>query len=85
MQPILTTVSGSGVHFRLADHADAMKATEWIDIQVKRSDLKHGSGTLIPELELQFLAELQVAALNHALQLIQTEIRRLKNMGRERP
>jgi hypothetical protein len=81
MKPISTTVSDKGVHFRLSDEADPTKAREWIDILIKRTDLKLSSGTTPRGLEVQYLSELQIAALDHALQLIQAEIRRLKNMG----
>jgi hypothetical protein len=80
MKPISTTVSENSVHFRLADETDPAKAREWIDILIKRTDLKIPSGTA-PHLEIQYLSVLQIAALNHALQLIQDEIRRLKNMN----
>ncbi len=81
MKPVSTTVTELGVHFRLADHADSAKATEWIDIQVKSGDLRQHSGAVIPQAELQYLSELQIAAPGHSLQLIRAEIQRLRNMG----
>lgn len=82
MQHVATTISAEAIHIRYADAVNPTQAAEWIDVQIKRVDAKRASGTPIQELESLFLAELQVAALDHARQLIDLEIRRLKNTGR---
>jgi hypothetical protein len=76
MQHVETTISQHAIHVRYADAANPADAEQLIDVQVKLSAAK------IVEPELQYLAELRVAALGHVLQLIQGEIRRLKNSGR---
>jgi hypothetical protein len=75
MQHVETTISQHAIRVRYADAVNPADAEQWIDLRVKMSAAK------VTEPEIQCLAELRVAALDHALQLIQAEIRRLKNSG----
>lgn len=77
LAPVETTVSATAVHVRYADHADASKATEWIDVKVKLSDLKLLSGTKVANPETHPLAGLRLAALLHAREVADAEIQRL--------
>lgn len=75
MQHVETTISQHSIRVRYADAADPVQAEQWIDLQVRLSSAK------ISEPEIQYLGELRTKALEHALLLIQSEIRRLKNAG----
>jgi hypothetical protein len=86
MQHVETTISAAAVHVRLADTIDPAKSTQWVDVQFPLEALKHPTnGTAITEPADQFLGELQGAALGRALQVIQAEIRRLKNAASANP
>ncbi len=75
MQHIETTLLQHSIRLRYADAIEAPEAREWLDLQIKLSTAK------ISEPEIQYLGELRIKALEYALQLIQGEIRRLKNAG----
>jgi hypothetical protein len=77
-----TTISAATIRMRFADQADAAKATEWIDYQVKLEDLKHASGTKIPSpMEHHFLGVLQAAAIRHVREAVSVEIQHLANLA----
>jgi hypothetical protein len=82
LTPVETTVSATAIRVRYADHADASKATEWIDVQVKLSDLKLLSGTKITNPDTHPLAGLRLTALLHAREVANAEIQRLAEIVR---
>jgi hypothetical protein len=83
MKLIETTVSEKTVRLRLADKAEPAEATEWLDVQMRHQDLKLPSGTVVPRIRAQALGALEIAALDHVLRIVQREIERLRNAGRE--
>jgi hypothetical protein len=77
---VQTTISGATIRLRYADSEDHDKATEWIDLQFSASDLNHPSaGSALGDLEPQFLAEIRGAVLRRARDVIDAEIRRLRD------
>jgi len=85
MKLIETTVSGSALRMRYADDADATKASEWVDFQVRLSHMEREPGKTIADPELLFLAELRRAALEHVQSAIGAEIRRLQALANRTP
>jgi hypothetical protein len=77
LMPVETTISATAIHVRYADNADAAKATEWIDVQVKLSNLKLPSGTVVKDPESHLLAGLRLTALLYAREEANAEIQRL--------
>ena len=80
MQLIETTVLTSSVRMRYADNADATKATEWIDFQVPLGLLAEGEPK-IDDPELNFLAEIRLAALRRVRDVIGAETQRLSRLA----
>ena len=78
MKIVETTISETSIRMRYADSSDPLKATEWIDFQLKLSELKRPSGTKLGEPEPLHLAELRRAALQCVQDLLDNEIRRLR-------
>jgi hypothetical protein len=77
---IQTTIWGATIRLRYADSPEHEKATEWIDLQFATSDLKHpNSGSALGDPEPQFLVEIRGAVLRRARDLIDAEIRRLRD------
>ena len=62
MKPIETTITATTVRMRYADKSDAAAAMEWVDIQVKISDLQRSSGTPMGDTERLPVAEVRRAA-----------------------
>jgi hypothetical protein len=83
MKLIETTVSETTVRMQYADNADPEKATQWIDLQFRMADLKHGSGTPLPPVAPLKLAAIQAAALTRAQELIGEEMGRLLALVRQ--
>jgi hypothetical protein len=82
MKLIGTTVSGKSVRMRYATDADPAKATEWLEFQMHTATVKsEGQDRQIPDLELEYLAELHKAALLRARETIDSEIRRLRELA----
>ena len=85
MKLVATTVSETSLRMRYADNADAQLSTEWIEFRLKISDLRRPSDTPIANPELLPLAELHRAALQHARDVLDSEIQRLRELeGRRR-
>jgi hypothetical protein len=81
MKLIETTVLETTVRMRYANDADPTKATETMDFQFSLPSLKqpNGDGKALGDPELQFLAEIEAAALLYAQSAINAEIVRLRD------
>ena len=79
MMFVETVVSEKTIRVRIADEDDPTVATEWIDLLVLVSKLASATNRdrKLEDLESRMLAELQVAALHRARDVIADEIRRL--------
>jgi hypothetical protein len=76
MYVVQTGVTPSAIRIRFADFPEPADAKEWIDLQVpvEQLPLRLPQG----DLECRSVAEIQVAALQHARGVIAAEIRRLE-------
>lgn len=75
-----TTIYPAAIRMRFADHADATKATEWIDFQVPLAGLKRPNDPAekaMTDPELQFVSEVRLAALRYVRGIIGDETQRL--------
>jgi hypothetical protein len=81
MKLVETKVAESTVRVRFADHVDPLKAANWIDMQLPLAELRdpYGEGDL-GDPELRYLAEVRLAALRSARDVIGAEIQRLSNL-----
>lgn len=82
MNVVETTIAATTIRMRLADHADPMKAQEWIDFQVPLGPLQFltpstGIGSPLGPPEKRNLATIREAALRYVQDAISTEIRRV--------
>jgi hypothetical protein len=85
MNLVETTIGESLVHLRFAD--DPNQSLFWIDIQVPLSELKSPNEQDQPltNLDMQYLAEVRLAALQYARAIIGAETQRLSALvGRRR-
>ncbi|MBJ7542335.1 hypothetical protein [Rhodomicrobium udaipurense] len=80
MKLIETTITGTSVRMRYADHEDAAKATQWVDFQVPISELHLPSETALGDPEPRSLALVRLAALRYARDVIGSETQRLSNL-----
>jgi hypothetical protein len=84
MQIVETAVKLPTIKIVLADNLDGAAATERIELEVPIAELKSPTDRKLPlaQLELQYLAEVQGAALLRTRDVIDTEIRRLRDAAR---
>jgi hypothetical protein len=82
MKLVETTVTATSVRMRFADDMDPAKATIWIDFQVPLSELRHPTNEQksLGDPELQFLAEVRLAALRFVRGTIAGETQRLAEL-----
>ena len=79
---IETTVLETTVRMRYADDVDPAKATQWIDFQVPLAELQSPNGRVeLGDPESRYLAEIRLAALRHARDVIGAETQRLSNLA----
>ncbi len=81
MKLIETTITESTVHMRYADNADATKAKHWIDFQVPLDKLTLPPERPLGDPELQFLAEVRLAALRYVREVTFSENQRLSGLA----
>jgi hypothetical protein len=82
MTLIETIVSETSIRMRYADHEDPVRATQWLDFKVLIADLKSpDQHNLLGDPETRFLAEVRLAALRHARDIIGDETKRLSNLA----
>jgi hypothetical protein len=81
MKLIATTITETAVHMRYADNADAAKAKTWIDFQVPLEQLTLPPERPLEDPELQYLAEVRLAALRYAREVIFAENQRLSSLA----
>jgi hypothetical protein len=80
MKLVETTITEAHVRMRLSDAEDRTKATEWIDIQIKRSDLKRASGTSVSNLDDLNLPLIQAIILENAQAALDAGTGRLRSL-----
>jgi hypothetical protein len=83
MKLIETAVTETAVYMRLADHADPEKAKHWIDFQVPFEKLMVPAGmgeNPLGDPELRSLAEVRLAALRYAREIIAAETQHLSGL-----
>ncbi len=78
MKLIETVVTHTSVRIRLADDADRLKALNWIECQLQRSDLRRLSGTPAANLDALPLPTVRQVILENVRAAIDAEIARLK-------
>lgn len=82
-----TTISGATIRMRLANHADPMKATEWVEFCVP-ADRKlsipnsFGQDNPLGALATRQLASIQLAVLRYVRDAIGEETQRLAGLSR---
>ncbi len=80
-----TTISGATIRMRLANHADPLKATEWVELCVP-TDGKlslpnaYGQDNPLGDLHTRRLASIQLAVLRHVRDAIGEETQRLASL-----
>jgi hypothetical protein len=86
LQHVETTISGTSIRMRYANHADPAQATEWFAFEVPI-----GSGLTLPstggeiplgEIRTRLLASVELAALRRVRDVIGDETQRLAVLGR---
>ena len=80
-----TTISGTTVRMRLANHAAPMKATEWVELCVptdRKLSLPNAYGQENPlgDLHIRRLAAIQLAVLRYVRDAIGEETQRLASL-----
>jgi hypothetical protein len=78
MKLIETVISETSIRLRYADETDPTKAVEWVDVQFALSGLKNPEDA---KPELQYVAELQRAALDRLQAVLSGEIQRLRSLA----
>jgi hypothetical protein len=83
MKLVETKISETTVHMRYADNPDSATATAWIDFQVPLTELKHPQNrqNQLGDPELQYLAEVRLAALRYARDVVGGETQRLSGLA----
>lgn len=84
MKIVETTILENSIRMRLADQFDPTKATEWIELLVPMTALRHPRDEKRPlgDPDTQMVAEVREAALRYARQTIVDETQRLALLER---
>lgn len=81
MKLVETSIGGAFVRLRFADDPNRDQSSSWIDIQVPLSDLKNQKNERLTDLDMQYLGEVRLAALQYARAIIGAENQRLSGLA----
>lgn len=83
LELIETTVAADAIRMRYADHSDATKAKQWVDFRVSLAGLEHPNDRRQPlgDPDLQFVAEVRLAALHYVRDVLAAETQRLVSLS----